>query len=377
MFMNRTESILKRLINTNTTNPPGNEMNMVREILNFFPEDIDYELIHHGENRASLVISIKGKRTEEIAFVGHIDTVPVTDEGNWLYPPFDGVVADGYMYGRGTSDMKGGVTAMILTALYFIENGITPPYSLKFCFTADEESNGIGISAIMERGLLNNAIKVFIPEPSDEKIGICEKGALWFNLLARGKSSHASKPQLGVNAIEYLIDFVEKLKSTIDLEKEHPYLGKNTCSLTTIRGGVKTNVIPDEARATIDIRTIPGTDHERIIKNAKDILQSMTSSNPSLRMELEVTNNRPPIAIDEDDDFIKEIVGVLKKMSYPVSFKGLYFYTDGSQIIPLKSIPFAIFGPGEENMAHQRNEKVEIESINRMANFYIEFILNS
>ncbi|HSH35837.1 M20/M25/M40 family metallo-hydrolase, partial [Schnuerera sp.] len=100
----RTEKILKKLININTTNPPGNEMDAIKTVLSFFPESIDYRIINHGDNRGSLLIEIKGETEEKIGFIGHLDTVPVPDASNWEYPPFDGVIKEGYMYGRGTSD---------------------------------------------------------------------------------------------------------------------------------------------------------------------------------------------------------------------------------------------------------------------------------
>ncbi len=152
----RTENILRKLININTTNPPGNEMELIKVILSFFSEEMDYKIIDHGDNRGSLLIELKGKDEEKIGFIGHLDTVPVPDESSWIYPPFSGVMKDGYMYGRGASDMKGGIAAMILTALYFIENNIAPPHTIKFVFTADEESGGLGIKTLRDKGLLRD-----------------------------------------------------------------------------------------------------------------------------------------------------------------------------------------------------------------------------
>lgn len=374
--MDRIQEILKTLININTTNPPGNEMDMVNAILKLFPKDIPYEIVDHGNNRGSLLIELKGKDDGKIGFMGHIDTVPVSDESNWIYPPFEGVIKEGYMYGRGTSDMKGGVTAMILTALHFIENNITPPHTLKFIFTADEESGGTGVEALRDKGLLKDLSKVFIAEPSDEEIGICEKGTLWLSIHIKGKSAHGSKPQLGINSIEKLYEYINRLKNTLDLEKTHPLLGCSSFAITTINGGVKTNIIPEDASATLDIRTIPGFSHEKIIENANRIAKDMEDEIQGMTIKIEVENNRPPLTIDENDDFIKEIISIYEKLSYPIKFKGINFYTDGSLLIPYQNIPFVILGPGEENMCHQRNERIKIESVKKMIEFYISYITN-
>lgn len=374
--MKRIENILRKLININTTNPHGNEMDGVKEILGFFPKGIDYKIVDHENNRGSLIIEIEGKSQKKIGFIGHIDTVPVPDESSWIHPPFEGIFKDGYIYGRGAVDMKGGVTAMILTALYFIENHITPPNTLKFVFTADEESDGIGVQALRDKGLLKDLSSVFIAEPSDEEIGICEKGALWLKIHIKGKASHGSKPELGLNAIEKLYEYINRIKDSLDLKKNHYLLGESSCAITLINGGVKTNIIPENAVASIDIRTIPGFNHEEIIENAYKIGQKMERENKGIVVEIEVENNRHPLTIDEENDFIKNIVSVYKKLNYPVKFKGINFYTDASQIIPFHDIPFVILGPGEENMCHQRNERIKIESIERMIEFYISYINN-
>jgi len=136
-------------------------MDAVNEIIKFFPEGDGHKIVDHGNNRGSLMIEIKGKAQEKIGFIGHIDTVPVQDESSWIHPPFDGIVQDGYLYGRGASDMKGGITAMILTALHFIERNMTPLNTIKFVFTAGEESDGLGIQTLRDRGFLKDISKGF------------------------------------------------------------------------------------------------------------------------------------------------------------------------------------------------------------------------
>lgn len=100
--------ILSDLIKINTTNPPGNEKRITQYIIERFKGYEDIIEIDNGENRASLIINIPGKTEETVAFIGHIDTVPVSDPSVWKYPPFDAQVEGDLMYGRGTSDMKSG-----------------------------------------------------------------------------------------------------------------------------------------------------------------------------------------------------------------------------------------------------------------------------
>lgn len=373
----KVEAILKNLIKINSTQPDGNESDVVKYILSIFKDyDIDYKEIDHGNNRSSLIITIPGKEKESsISFLGHIDTVPVEDYDKWIYPPFEGKVKDGFMYGRGTADMKGGVTSMILTLLYILENDITPSYNIRFCFTADEEYRGMGVLAIKDTRVLEDSKFIIIPEPTDEKLGIAEKGALWLGVNAEGLSAHGSRPDLGVNAIEYLYKFIEEFKEKIQRKDTHDLLGKTTISVNEFSGGVGTNVIPTNACASLDIRTIPGCDHEEIIKISKTIADDFMKEVERLTINIEVKNNRPALEVSKDNDFIEIIKEIFKTLNYDTDYKGLFFYTDGSQIIPGTDIPFIILGPGDDKMAHQRDEKVKLSSISKIAEVYIRYLL--
>lgn len=373
------KKILEKLVKINSTHPEGNEMDVVKAILSIFEKhDLDYRIFDHGKNRGSLVITVPGTNSEQsIAFVGHIDTVPVDDYDKWQYPPFDAVVKGDYMYGRGTADMKGGVASMIITALYLLENKVTPSNDIHFCFTADEELNGLGIVTLMDSGVLDKTKEVFISEPSDEKLGLGEKGALWIEVVVNGLSAHGSRPDLGVNSVEYLIEFINQFRNSIDRERTHFLLGKTTFSVNEFNGGVKTNVIPTQSKATIDIRTIPTENHEKIVNKGRKITEKLMENEANLNIELNIKNNRPAVETSKDHEFIESLTNLLHKLSYKAEFKGLNFYTDASQIIPDLNVPFVILGPGDDAMAHQRDERIKISSIGKIAEIYISYILGN
>ena len=371
--------ILKKLIQTNSTHPLGNEMNVVNEILLFFRNvSLNYKILDHGSNRGSLVITVPGKNHDQsLVFLGHIDTVPVEDYDEWEYPPFEGVVDGEYIYGRGSADMKGGVAAMILTALYLLENEITPSKDIYFCFTADEEQNGQGVLAIKNSGILDNAGEIFIAEPSNEELGLAEKGALWLGVVVEGLSAHGSRPDLGVNAVEYLIDYISRFKHEMNNDDSNPLLGKTTIAVNQFQGGVKTNVIPTIAKASLDIRTIPIHEHEHIINMARKIAMDMMEKTNNLTITINIENNRPAVETNENHKFIAKLRNLCESLSHEVNYKGLYFYTDASQIIPDLKVPFVILGPGDDSMAHQRNEKIKLSSVSKIAELYISYILKN
>jgi succinyl-diaminopimelate desuccinylase len=314
-----------------------------------------------------------------LAFVGHIDTVPVDDVDQWRFPPHGAVIQDGFLYGRGAVDMKGGVAAMIQAALYVLQNKIVPRYTVKFCFTADEEAGGMGVTSIRTAGFLEDAAAVFIPEPTEGKIGLMEKGALWLQVTATGKSSHCSRPDLGTNAVEHLIAYLDRLQSAIDLTRESDVFDEmrhSTFVVSRIKGGTKTNVVPASATSSIDIRTVFGIDHDEIIARARDIARTMSQSVDALQITVSVENNRPAIGIGREHAFTQGIAEEMRRLGLAVDYKGLHFYTDGSQIVPQFNIPFAILGPGQDALAHQRDERVPVQAVSNIANVFISYILN-
>jgi len=370
---------LQTLVKIDTTHPTGNEMDAINAILAMFDGcDCATDVVDHGDNRGSLVLTIEGEDCgRSLAFMGHLDTVPVDDLDQWTVPPHGAVIEDGFLYGRGAADMKGGVASMIQAALHVLEEGLTPAYGLKFCFTADEEANGMGVLGIKDAGLLDDAVAVFIPEPTGAKIGVMEKGALWLQVTAIGKSAHGSRPDLGCNAIEKLLVFLERLRGSIDLSMESDVfeeMGRSTFVVSKIEGGTKTNVVPSHASASVDIRTVFGVDHQAIIDKAETIALDMGTEDLSILVRVE--NDRPAIGVDRDHPFVVGVAEEMEKLGLEVGYKGLHFYTDGSQVVPQFGMPFVILGPGEDSMAHQKDERVALRAVSDIADVFISYILH-
>lgn len=370
------KEVLQRLVRINSCQPKGNEKEVVEAILSYFPKDIEKEIIDHGNDRQTLIIKIKGEsETGGVAFVGHTDTVAYGDMSRWTFAPLEAQEHNGYLYGRGTADMKGGDTSMIATALEILETKKTPKEPIYFCFTADEEVNGLGALALANAKCLETVREYFVAEPTNEDIGLCEKGALWLRVKTTGLLSHGSRPEVGVNAVEKTMEFFERFKPMIDRTLVDKYLGSTTMAITKLNGGVMTNVIPAYAEMEIDMRTLTNIDHEKVIADAKALAQTMADEKKGLKIEIEVINNRPAVATAEDHPFIGRVAEICRDNNFKVNKKGLFFYTDASQIIPKYNAPFTIMGPGDDLMAHQIDEKIEISSMTRMAKVYTDYVM--
>lgn len=364
--------ILKDLIKINTTNPPGNEKLVADYIKSLYKDHKEIKEIEHGDNRSSIVIDIKGDSGETIAFVGHIDTVPVSDTSKWKYDPFGAVEEDGLIYGRGTSDMKSGAACMVSTGLYFIENDIVPTKNIRLVFTADEESDGMGVSKVLEEGYLNDVDSIIVPENTDEYMVIKEKGALWVKVKIYGRAAHGARPDLGLNSIEILYEFVNAIRPFVESHSGDDLLGDSSLSLNKISGGEKTNIIADYCEAEIDIRTIPSLKNEDVIDYIETEVSKLMKKYPDLKIELETINNRPALSIEEDHEFILEFKKVLDKLDMESKIKGVNYFTDLSITMPVLDKPFVIYGPGFESKGHQVDECVEVDAVKRVRDVYIE-----
>jgi succinyl-diaminopimelate desuccinylase len=368
---NKIVELMSMLVGTDTANPPGKEKALADQLTGLL-EGCDCRRLSHGNDRESLVVTLPGANQELVlGFAGHLDTVPVGDTRRWKHNPLGEIIGD-VMYGRGTADMCGGLAAMLLLIEEYEKH--LPPVTLKFLFTADEEADGTGAKALLENGLLNDLDALIICEPSNLKLGICEKGTIWLKITVHGKSSHASMPGEGINALQLGMKFMEEMKERIErLSAPHPLLGGNTCEITGCKSGIKINILPGEAQFLADIRTLPAIEggNSAVLNIIEEIRQSFENEY-NISISVEEAGNREPIEQPEDSQFIRRIRKAIGKRACDV--RGIYFYTDGSLIIPKLKIPFVIYGPGLPENCHKTDESISLWQIEACYDHYRRMI---
>jgi succinyl-diaminopimelate desuccinylase len=383
-FLQENEAGLRQLtqdlVRAPSVNPPGDESAVIDILTKKLEEfGVEYEVLEHGPSRKSLVAVYRGAGEKgALVFSGHGDTVPV-GEASWERDPFSGEESDGRIHGRGATDMKGGV-ASIIHALGAVANAKVPLQGdLIVAITAGEETDSLGANALCETNWLDGADKLLIAEPSNLNVFTAEKGALWISVRARGKSAHGSMPHLGVNAIEHLMDFLQKLRqdrNKANMEREHPLLGRSTISVDVIKGGVATNVVADEAWCAIDIRTLPGEDHQEILSLIEKWIEEQKAATPGLAMEIDVLNDRAAYEIAEDHELVETLSDVIEDVHGRKPEKmGAAFYTDGSVFWPKCKIPMVICGPGEISLMHKPDEYIEIKELLQAPRIFAEWAL--
>lgn len=367
---------LRKLISIKSVNPPGNEFAVANAISEHASKaGLSTEIKALSKGRANIVVRLKGRNPKKpsLIFSGHLDTVPVGDN-LWKYHPFSAEIVDEKMYGRGACDMKSGVAALIEAMILLKERNDMLEHDVVFVGTAGEEVDCIGASLMVDEDVLKNAGAMVIGEPSNGKVFTAHKGALWLEIKLFGKTAHGSMPGEGINAIVHMSELIERLKRfTFSYEKEHPLLGEPTLTISTIDGGVKTNVVPDQCKLTLDIRTIPEIEHSEIIKEMEAILKDLETEIDHFQAELNVINNLPALENEKDDPFVHIALKTNKDLNkVSVEEWGANYYTDASVYSPSLKIPIIIYGPGNEKLAHQPDEYVDLNSYIRSISYYAE-----
>ncbi|GIN99010.1 peptidase M20 [Siminovitchia terrae] len=367
---------LQKLISINSVNPPGNELAVANAIAEHANKaGLSTEIKAFSKDRANIIVRLKGRNPKKpsLIFSGHLDTVPVGDN-SWKYQPFSAVIEDGKVYGRGSCDMKSGVAALIEAMIILKERDEMLEHDVIFVGTAGEEVNCIGASLMVDDDALKNAGAMVIAEPSNGRVFTTHKGALWLEIKLFGKTAHGSMPSEGVNAIVHMSELIERLKKfTFSYDQEHALLGKPTLTISTIDGGVKTNVVPDQCKLTLDIRTIPDIEHAQIVEEMEEILKDLETKIDHFHAELNVINNLPALENEKDNRFVQLALKTNKELNQvSVEEMGANYYTDASIFSPSLKIPIIIYGPGNEKLAHQPDEYVDLNQYIDSITYYAE-----
>lgn len=370
--------VLQKMIQFKTVNEPGDEKPLAGYIKGLLDEiGLETTLDDLGDNRGNVIGRLKGIGDRgTLLFNGHLDTVPPGDI-EWEHGPYSGDMVDGKIYGRGSADMKGGLAAMLIALKAVKEEGLELKGDFVYSATAGEETDSIGAVKFVEDGGLDGVEAIIIGEPSSNAVNVAEKGAFWVEISTYGKTAHGAFPDNGINAVVHMNAFLSELISYRFKYEENELVGRPTMNISTIHGGVKTNVVPDKCSLTIDMRTVPGMDHDKIVKDFEGIIAKLSNEIKDFKGEVKVLNNRAAVETKPADPFVRLAVDTIKKeFNREVKPQGVNFYTDASIFLPAKEIPCIFYGPGDANMAHQPNEYITVDSFMESIHFYYKMIEN-
>lgn len=328
------KEILKNLINYNTINDKENE-----GIINFIEEYL--KKIGFTTEYKSKCLVMSNKEKCDVGFLGHTDTVSYSDD--WSFNPLELTEKDGKLYGLGTNDMKGAI-AVILSSVSKIDFSKLKK-GIKLFFTYDEEIGFSGINELVERKT-DFPKYMIIGEPTNNEIINGSKGLLEFKITFKGVSSHSSRPEEGVNAIENCISFISALKEYYNKLKQETIDSKYaSMNVGVINGGRSINIVPDSCEVLIDFRTITKVQNEKIIEKINQLISNYDATYEIINSINPFSNNFEKINMS---DFITEASFIESENKY-------------------------ILGSGPVN-PHKKNEYVTIESLNELEEQYIKLI---
>ena len=321
-------------------------------------EEWGFDVAKHefSEGRTSVVARLGGSgKKAPLCLTGHLDVVPLGSR-KWAKDPFSGETDGDKLYGRGTSDMKAGVAAMLLVARAFSKKLSNTP-GITLVLTAGEEGGCVGSRHLAQTQLLGKAGAMVVGEPTSNYPFVGHKGSLKFNARFKGVSAHGSMPELGDNAIYKAAEAVTKLKSFDFETAKHPVMGLPTMNVGTIEGGSGVNLVPDVAKIGVDVRTVPGMDHQKLIKRFESLVDG----------ELDVFSDLPPVWTEPQNDWVRRVFEICKANEPRTAT----YMTDAANLLKAyPGAPTVVLGPGEAAQAHQTDEYCSMERIRQSVSIY-------
>jgi succinyl-diaminopimelate desuccinylase len=356
-------SLAKSLLRFDTVNPPGREHDCARHagaMLKEWGFRVDYH--EFDEKRTSVVARAGGTREDKpLCLTGHLDVVPLGARA-WTRDPFRGETDGDRLYGRGSSDMKSGVAAMLLACKAFAGKLQGTP-GIVVVLTAGEEAGCVGSKHLAQTRLLGKAGALVVGEPTSNYPFVGHKGSLKFHARFRGVSAHGSMPHLGVNAIYKAANAVSRLEAFAFEAKAHPVMGGPTLNVGTIEGGSSINAVPDAASLGVDIRTVPGMSHEELLGQLSAVLQDA---------ELDVFSDLPPVWTEPQQEWVQRVYEICRPYAGAApEARTAPYMTDAANLLKVYAgAPTVVLGPGEPAMAHQTDEYCSMERIRQGVAIY-------
>lgn len=369
--MSEVVKIARRLVRARSANPPGD----TREAAAIVEAELAGAFNVVRAEPAPGFVSVVGSHDfprpgRTLILCGHLDVVPADAASDgWRSDPWAAEVKDGWLYGRGSLDMKGSVAGMIVAA----RRAVSDPHGLRgrivVAAVADEECGGRRGAGTVIENAITTGDAVVIGEPGNGALCIAHRGMCFVEATTRGRATHASTGG-GVNAVSSMVRVLSALEGAGLTHAPHPLLGGPTIAVgTTISGGSTANVIPDLCRATLDVRKVPGMTDESVLA---DLRNRLTEAGIADTVEFTISTSVEPSVTDVADP----IVGV-SAAAYAAEFgqkpeiRGMSATTDGWWFRNRRGIPTVMaLGPGRIEDCHTVNERVAIDELESYSRIY-------
>lgn len=351
----------------------GNEERVAQFVADYLRQmglQVFYEEVVSGRPNV-IAFYDSGRPGKTLLFEAHTDVVTEGDRDAWSYDPFGGHISGNRIYGRGSCDTKGNLAAAIC-AVKAIQRSELPFYGkILLCIPCDEEGMMIGIKDFIRRGWARGVDAAIICEPEENQLCITQKGAMRAILRTYGKMAHGAMPLTGINPNTRMARAIVALE---ELERKemarlgnHPMLGWPSITPTIlqapVRGEAQINVVPDQCMTTLDIRTVPGQDHQALRQEMNQILEQLAREDDRFKATLEVIEERPWTLTPMDAEVVTAVSEAYRELTRkePV-YNGVPGATDGT-FLHQAGIPILTTGAGDRHIPHHADEYVDIDQL--------------
>ena len=334
-----------------------------------------------------------GERT--LMFEGHTDVVTPGDVSVWRHDPFGAEILEGRMFGRGTSDTKGNLAAMLIAMAALKRSRIKLAGAIIGGVLCDEEDQMLGVRDFIERGHADRITGAVICEPQDGLICTTQKGALRAQFTICGRMSHGAMPLSGLNPAPAVAKLISRLHDLEVKAVKNPgqdeNLGWPSFTPTVIQapasGAPQLNVMPGKSRILVDIRTIPGQSHPAIMDDLAGLATQIEQEarkdyreydkllglerGHDLNIELEILTDRPCTLTERNDPVVQAADWATRQLNkQEPTYAGVPGATNGTFLWAVKNIPIVTMGAGDRQVPHQVDEWVDLDQLVDTAKIY-------
>ena len=360
-------NVLADLVRIPSTNPGAYEGDLAQRVFEWLdPTPVEAELVESMPGRPSVGAALEGRgEGPRLILNGHLDTVPIDDEGLWTVDPFGAAVSDGYLYGRGACDMKAGLAVQIAVAHHLAKRRDRLNGTLVLHFAAGEERAEPGTLSLLEAGYRGDY--GIVTEPTELRIAAATRGLAPLQIHLKGRSIHASRGHLGINpawGLKWVLEALEQYRHDLE-QRNHPLLAHGSCTPTVVNGGVTPNAVADSIDLWVDRRLIPG---ETVDGELREVAQRLAAARPAgseVEVEVSVAYNRfEPAEISVESPLVHQLVRSVERVTgRPGEVYGAPYSSDVRNLVNDAGIDAVNFGPGNVAECHCADERVELKQL--------------
>lgn len=344
-------------------NPPGEEAATVSALAEACAaRDLEFTTSTVEPGRDNLIASIPSGAGPGLLLLGHTDVVPVG--AGWTTDPYGGVLRDGRIYGRGATDMKGGLAACVVAMAALRSAGVELSGPVELAALVDEEETGKGIRSYVAGRAGASYAGCVVAEPTDLQTIIAARGDAYVEIRITGKAAHSGNPADGLNAIygaAEVVATIERLHAELAAEP-HPLVGPATWSVGRIDGGTGTSIVPERCLVSADRRLLPGESQDAVLA---DIRERIDLAGRGLAVEIRMPMGMPGFETPADAPLVRTADAALTDAGGPGQpLGGWTAACDGGFIARDLGVPVIVQGPGSVTaQAHRPDESVAVQEL--------------